>query len=270
MKKYGFTLVEIMIVVAIIALLAAIAAPNLLRARINANESAAISALRTIHSSAIGFRSVNVAYPPDLVSLSSSTPAYIDAALGKGERQGYNFSLSGTAVSFSATARPTIYQVTGVRSFFIDESGVLHWTDNDAPATVNDLVLGSDSQGLVTAKLEGEGDAVPTISFLDYDSYVNLAKSKGFLTQNETIQRMEQIRAQLGPLQSQEEFIRRSTPPNGIMSQEEAVNTYNQRFVPGYWEIYNSMVAQIPSPPILTKEEYEAKNEQLRKELEGK
>ncbi|MDD4900380.1 MAG: prepilin-type N-terminal cleavage/methylation domain-containing protein [Candidatus Omnitrophica bacterium] len=140
-RKRGFTLVEIMIVVAIIALLAAIAIPNLLRARLNANEAAAVSALKTIASSAISFRSVNAAYPANLAALSGATPPYIDAVLGGGAKQGYNFALTGAANTFTATARPQTYQTTGVRSFFVDESGVIRWTDVDAAAGAADGAL---------------------------------------------------------------------------------------------------------------------------------
>jgi len=140
-RKRGFTLVEIMIVVAIIALLAAIAIPNLLRARLNANEAAAVSALKTVASSAISFRSVNAAYPANLAALSGATPPYIDAVLGGGAKQGYNFALTGAANTFTATARPQTYQTTGVRSFFVDESGVIRWTDADAAAGTGDGAL---------------------------------------------------------------------------------------------------------------------------------
>ena len=65
-SKKGFTLVEIMIVVAIIALLAAIAIPNLLRARHNANESAAIGSMRTFSSALESFRAAQTSYPSAL------------------------------------------------------------------------------------------------------------------------------------------------------------------------------------------------------------
>ncbi|MDD5595781.1 MAG: prepilin-type N-terminal cleavage/methylation domain-containing protein [Candidatus Omnitrophica bacterium] len=138
-RKRGFTLVEIMIVVAIIALLAAIAIPNLLRARLNANEAAAISALKTVASSAISFRSVNAAYPANLAALSAAVPPYIDAVLGAGAKSGYNFALVGAANTFTSTATPQTYQTTGVRSFFVDESGVVRGQDDaGAAATVAD------------------------------------------------------------------------------------------------------------------------------------
>ncbi|MBL7070030.1 MAG: prepilin-type N-terminal cleavage/methylation domain-containing protein [Candidatus Omnitrophica bacterium] len=140
MKNKGFTLVEIMIVVAIIALLAAIAIPNLLRARLNANESAGISSLRTVSAAAISFRTVNTAYPVALTNLGAATPAYIDTILGCAVqpcgKQGYSFALTGGTNTFTATARPQTFQTTGVRSFFVDESGVIRWTNLDAAATV--------------------------------------------------------------------------------------------------------------------------------------
>lgn len=135
MKKRGFTLVEIMIVVAIIALLAAIAIPNLLRARVNANEAAAVSALKTVATASISFRSVNSSYPADLTALGSATPPYIDSVLAAGSKQGYTFSLTGATNTFTATAVPQTIGTTGNRGFYVDESGVVRFTTTGAAPT---------------------------------------------------------------------------------------------------------------------------------------
>ncbi len=131
--KRGFTLVEIMIVVAIIALLAAIAIPNLLRARLQANEAASQAALRTIATAEITYRSANPQYATltDLGS-NASGPRYVDQTLGCASppcvKTGYNFTVPAGSLGtdqFAAMARPTTADVSGRRSFCITEDGVV-------------------------------------------------------------------------------------------------------------------------------------------------
>jgi prepilin-type N-terminal cleavage/methylation domain-containing protein len=132
-QRHGFTLVEIMIVVAIIALLAAIAIPNLLRARHNANEAAAIAAVRTISTACESFRAAQTptSYPANLAALSAATPAYIDAGLAGATaagtaRQGYFYTYAlVNANQFTCTASPALSGTTGTRIFFVNESGVI-------------------------------------------------------------------------------------------------------------------------------------------------
>lgn len=134
----GFTLVEIMIVVAIIALLAAIAIPNLLRARHNANETAAIGAMRTISTACESYRAAQTppAYPPNLGVLGVTSPltgpAYIPAALAGAtfpgaSRQGYWYSYVNNAFAGTYTLQgtPQTIGTTGTRRFYVDQTGVI-------------------------------------------------------------------------------------------------------------------------------------------------
>ncbi len=131
-NKKGFTLVEIMIVVAIIGLLAAIAIPNLLRARLNANESAAKGSLRTLSTAMESYRAAQStpAYPTALSALSGATPPYIDSVLGVTMvKQGYQFINPDVGVganTYAITAVPVTANVTGSNSFCVDHTGVLY------------------------------------------------------------------------------------------------------------------------------------------------
>ncbi len=131
LNRKGFTLVELMIVIAIISLLAAIAIPNLMRSRISANESAAIANLRTISTACESFRAAQTppSYPFSIWALTTANPPYIDnrfnAAAGAGV-QGYRYVYApGGQNMYSVTASPVTANVTGVRTFFVDQSGVI-------------------------------------------------------------------------------------------------------------------------------------------------
>jgi prepilin-type N-terminal cleavage/methylation domain-containing protein len=141
-NKKGFTLVEIMIVVAIIALLAAIAIPNLLRARLQANESAAQGAVKTIAAAEVSYRSANPEYG-DLEALGGANPPYIDATLRQGTKQGYTFNVGDiTAETFVATAQPTNQGTSGVRSFCATEDGVVRVQATGGAIAGRDACLG--------------------------------------------------------------------------------------------------------------------------------
>jgi len=127
MKK-GFTLVEIMIVVAIIALLAALVLPGLLRARINANEAAAQANLKTIATACESYASANNGmYPTSWSNLTSGNPAYLNKEFNGTYYQGYkitcDFESDGSGYTCNATPQKT--NVTGTKKFTITTGGNL-------------------------------------------------------------------------------------------------------------------------------------------------
>jgi len=148
-KQKGFSLIELLIVVAIILIIAAIAIPNLLRAKIAANESSAAASVRTLTTAQIEYSTSypNNGFGANLTVLgpgtgnstcvstgpTSGAACIVDAVLAAGTKSGYTISTTGlTAVNgantqFVTTAFPQTAGSTGVKGFCAVEDGVVRW-----------------------------------------------------------------------------------------------------------------------------------------------
>lgn len=148
-KQKGFSLIELLIVVAIILIIAAIAIPNLLRSRMAANEASAVGSLRTINTAAVTYATTyGIGYPAALSNLgpaasaTSTTADLIDSVLASQAKSGYTFTYSsatavgGTVNAYTIVAEPSNRGTTGQRGFFTDQSGVIR-ANPTAAADVN-------------------------------------------------------------------------------------------------------------------------------------
>jgi prepilin-type N-terminal cleavage/methylation domain-containing protein len=150
-RSDGFSLIELLIVVAIILVIAAIAIPNLLRSRMAANEASAAQSLRTIHTGMTTYSTVypDVGYAATLDALGGTTAACAPPAVATPaaacmvesnlsitkNKSGYTFAGAGGIVGggainniYTVTATPSAVGVTGQRGFFINESGAIRYS----------------------------------------------------------------------------------------------------------------------------------------------
>ncbi|HEV8383477.1 MAG TPA: prepilin-type N-terminal cleavage/methylation domain-containing protein [Candidatus Acidoferrales bacterium] len=149
----GFSLIELLIVVAIILIIAAIAIPNLLRSRIAANEASAVQSMRTITTVQNTYNSTyGVGYAPSLASLgppaagaapTAAAADLIDSVFAAGTKSGYTFTyvpsaaVGGIIYNYTLNADPSVPGTTGQRYFFTDQSGVIR-SNPAAKATAAD------------------------------------------------------------------------------------------------------------------------------------
>ena len=161
----GFSLIELLIVVAIVGILSAIAIPNLLSSRRSANEASALSALRVISSGEATYRATaGGGNYGDLATL--ATLSFVDGAVGAATiagpgtpRTGYLFSAASVAgvgvAAFDAKAQPFLHTsadmlfATGSRSFYVNELGVVYFNTTDTAPTCSATALRTVAGGTI-------------------------------------------------------------------------------------------------------------------------
>ena len=133
----GFSLLELLIVVAIILIIATIAIPSLLRSRQAANESAAVANLRTINTAEVTYLSSSGGNYGDLPALVSA--GLLDSTFTAGVKAGYNFSVTASGSDYTATAIPASSN-TGRFGYYSSPDAVVRYSSHPTPSMVGTAV----------------------------------------------------------------------------------------------------------------------------------
>ncbi len=142
-RRRGFSLIELLIVIAIILIIITIAMPKLTNAKKFAQETAALRAIQTIHTAEVQYNSQYGRYaisltelgPPASGAASAAAADLIQNDLASGTKQGYKFTVTGNNGGYIVNANPINYGTDGNKTFYSDQSMVIHENNGPEPAT---------------------------------------------------------------------------------------------------------------------------------------
>lgn len=144
-NQRGFSLIELLIVIAIILIILSIALPQMSKSRMNAQEMAAIAEIGTINKQQIQYYSQYNQYATSLAQLGPPATAgaaegpqaagLIPGSLASGSTGGYNFTITATPGGYSVIAVPKAFGSTGRRTFYSDQTAVIRQNWSQEPAT---------------------------------------------------------------------------------------------------------------------------------------
>ena len=152
-QQIGFSLIELLVVVAIILIIAAIAIPSFLHAKMSANESSAVSSLHSVSTAEIGYSTtfINVGFSVALADLgtggvspcpgTANASCFIDPTLASGTKSGYVFTYvqdasSTPSVGYTFNGDPQVPHITGERGFYVDQNNLIR-ANSTGPATAS-------------------------------------------------------------------------------------------------------------------------------------
>src|SRR5450432_782516 len=157
-RRRGFSLIELLIVIAIILIIITIAVPKYQKTQIFVRETAAIAAIQTIHKMEVQYQSQYGRYAAALTELGppasgAPSPAASDLIgndLSGGVNKGYKFTLTGTQGGYVINANPINFGSDGNRTFYSDQSMVIRQNFGQEPATATSPEMGMSAPGAAT------------------------------------------------------------------------------------------------------------------------
>ena len=151
--RAGFSLIELLIVIAIILVILTVALPKLTNAVRGARETGAVKAITTIHTAQVQFYSSYNRFattlqelgPPASGAEGPSAAGLIERDLASGEKGGYKFTVAATPTGYAITATPSQFGTSGSKTYFSDQGMGIHVHNGQEPATVNDSLMGENA-----------------------------------------------------------------------------------------------------------------------------